>query len=213
MNRISVPQRNQCEDAETKQCAVRYTPGADYRLDLDPEQHRFLKIKVEAYHKTYDHLIDATLTSDGVVNYSKRNDAIGRASGLDLIVTYSTTGFYGWFSYGLLDARVTKQFETFGHPASAFLDVNNVFNWTNIQAYRYQFDPHGDPVVQAVDLWSILPTLGASVRFQKSWRGGQYLAAPLNSGRQRGTPLRGVRIISQYLSERAQHPPVICISE
>ena len=121
MNRISVPQRNQCEDAETKQCAVRYTPGADYRLDLDPEQHRFLKIKVEAYHKTYDHLIDATLTSDGVVNYSKRNDAIGRASGLDLIVTYSTTGFYGWLSYGLLDARVTNNSKPSGIPHQLFL--------------------------------------------------------------------------------------------
>jgi hypothetical protein len=35
----------------------------------------------------------------------------------------------------------------------------------NILSYSYEFDNQGNPVVKAVNLWPILPTLGLSVGF------------------------------------------------
>jgi hypothetical protein len=58
-----------------------------------------------------------------------------------------------------------KDFEIAGLSASAFLDVSNIFNFTNIQSYRYRFSSNGNPYVEAIELWPILPTLGVTVRF------------------------------------------------
>jgi hypothetical protein len=68
-------------------------------------------------------------------------------------------------AYKRVDLRVSKDFEVFGFPSSAFLDISNLFNFTNILAYAYQFDNQGNPEVVARNLWPILPTLGMTVRF------------------------------------------------
>jgi outer membrane receptor for ferrienterochelin and colicin len=236
-------------DTNTKsQRSVHYVLGAEYDIIADAGAHRFVKLKLEGYHKTYDNLISSTLsTYDGSVDYSKKNDAIGRASGVDVYAMYSTPGFSGWVSYSLLkaeqkmvndtlgyfprntdqrhtiasvidfdfgqawrggvrlaygsgypytpsiavfnqsknvwewhagspnsayitaykrvDFRVTKSFGLFGLSSSAFLDVSNAFNFDNIQTYNYEFDNHGQPRIEEVKLWPILPTLGMTVRF------------------------------------------------
>jgi hypothetical protein len=57
------------------------------------------------YHKDYDNLISASVTSHGVVFYSRHNDAEVRSSGMDLYVTYTGEQIYGWLSYGYLIAE------------------------------------------------------------------------------------------------------------
>ena len=230
------------------QRAIHDLLGVDYELMSDEQTHDFLKLKLEAYHKTYSDLISSTVSSSGRVNYSRRNDAVGRASGLDAYVMYSTSGFSGWISYSLLNAeqkmvtrdsvgyfprntdqkntvavvtdfdlgnawslgirmvygsgypytpsvavynrstnawewrlgnpnsaylpeykrvdlRVSEDFVLFGSASSAFLDVSNILNFTNVQAFAYQFDNQGNPKVVTRVLWPILPTLGMTVRF------------------------------------------------
>jgi outer membrane receptor protein involved in Fe transport len=236
-------------DTNTKsQRAIHYVLGAEYNLIADAEANRFVKLKLEGFHKTYDNLISSTYSANyGIIQYSKKNDATGRASGIDAYAMYSTPGFSGWISYSLLkaeqkmvndsldyfprntdqrhtiasvidfdishtwrgsirmtygsgypytpstavfnrsknvwewhagspnsayiksykrvDFRVTKIFEIFGLSSSAFLDVSNAFNFDNIQTYSYEFDNHGQPRIEEVKLWPILPTLGMTVRF------------------------------------------------
>jgi outer membrane receptor for ferrienterochelin and colicin len=67
--------------------------------------------------------------------------------------------------YKRVDLRINKDFQIFGKSASVFLDISNLFNFANVQAYRYNFDYLGNPMRQEVKLWPILPTLGMSVRF------------------------------------------------
>jgi hypothetical protein len=67
--------------------------------------------------------------------------------------------------YERIDVRVSKQFRVFGLHASAYADISNLFNFVNILSYSYEFDNQGNPVVKAVNLWPILPTLGLSVGF------------------------------------------------
>ncbi len=230
------------------QRAIHYVLGADYEIISDKQNHNFLKLKLEAYHKTYSDLISSTVSSSGRINYSRRNDATGRASGVDAYVMYSTSGFSGWISYSLLNAeqkmatndsigyfprstdqrhtlaavadfdlgsgwrlgprmvygsgypytpsvavysafanawewqlgrpnsaylpaykrvdlRVSNDFDLFGLSSSAFLDISNLFDFTNVQAFAYQFDNQGNPKVVTIKLWPILPTLGMTVRF------------------------------------------------
>ncbi|MGD1043945.1 MAG: TonB-dependent receptor [Bacteroidota bacterium] len=237
-------------DTNTKaQRAIHYIVGVDYDLMIDQAKQHFWRFKVEGYKKIYDNLITATQTSYSLIYYSRKNDATGAASGMDMQVIYSNTGFYGWISYGYLfsrqtlihdtigssfprytdqrhtlavtgevglgsgwsinsrmvygsgypytpsiavfnnskriwewipsnkpnseylpsysrvDLRVAKDFTIFGAPTSVFLDVSNIFNATNIQAYRYRFDNNGNPYREEVKLWPIIPSLGMAVQF------------------------------------------------
>ena len=230
------------------QRAIHYVLGVEDELISDEQHHSFLKLKLETYLKTYNDLISATVSSSGRINYSRRNDAIGRASGLDAYLMYSASWFSGWISYSLLsaeqemvqndsigyfprntdqkhtlavvaefnlgkvwrlgtrivygsgypytpsvavydksanawewrlgnpnsaylpeykrvDLRLSNDFDLLGLTSSAFLDISNLFNFTNVQAYAYQFDNQGNPRVVTKVLYPILPTLGMTVRF------------------------------------------------
>jgi hypothetical protein len=68
-------------------------------------------------------------------------------------------------AYKRVDIRVSKNFELFGCSSSAFLDISNLFDFTNVQSYEYTFDSQGQPLRDEEDLFPILPTLGLSVRF------------------------------------------------
>ena len=68
-------------------------------------------------------------------------------------------------AYRRVDIRIGREFEVAGLSASAFLDVSNIFNFTNIQSYRYRFSSNGNPYVEEMKLWPILPTLGMTVKF------------------------------------------------
>jgi outer membrane receptor for ferrienterochelin and colicin len=235
-------------DTNTKaQKAVHYLLSLEHVIPFDPGAGTALTIKLEGYYKRYSNLISSSRTSSGRITYSRKNDATGSARGLDLYVVLSLTHFYGWLSYGLLDARedllkdkigeyprftdqrhtlsvvgewdlgsrwssnlriqygsgyaytpsvaqfnpqkaqwewiqgaknsatlpayrrvdvrLGKEFDVAGLSASAFLDVSNLFNFTNIQSYRYRFSSNGNPYVEEIKLWPILPTLGMTVKF------------------------------------------------
>lgn len=235
-------------DTNTKaQKAIHYLLGVEHVIPFDPRAGTSLTIKAEAYYKQYSNLISSSRTSSGRITYSRRNDATGSARGVDVYVALSLSRFYGWLSYGILDARedlikdnfgeyprftdqrhtvsvvgdwnlgnqwsanlriqygsgyaytpstalyntqkgqwewisgsknsatlppyrrvdirVGKEFEIAGLSTSAFLDVSNLFNFTNIQSYRYRFNSNGSPYVEQVKLWPILPTLGMTVKF------------------------------------------------
>jgi outer membrane receptor for ferrienterochelin and colicin len=68
-------------------------------------------------------------------------------------------------SYQRVDLRISKDLVMFGKSTSIYLDVSNLLNAKNIQAYRYRFNDIGKPLREDVKLWPILPTLGVSVRF------------------------------------------------
>ncbi len=226
--------------------AIHYILGLEYNIISNAENQNFLKLKIEAYHKSYDNLISSTISSSGEIYYSKENDAVGKTSGADFYLIYSADWFSGWISYSLLNAeqkiinnsygyfprntdqrstlavyadistgkgwkfstriaygsgfaytpsnavynyssriwewkrgnpnsaympaykrvdlRLSKDFKLFGLASSIFLDVSNIFNYKNIQAYQYTLR-NGQPVVKEVKLWPILPTFGLSVKF------------------------------------------------
>jgi outer membrane receptor protein involved in Fe transport len=237
-------------DTNTKsQHAVHLVLGINYDLLLDESANQFLRFKAEGFQKRYDNLITASVTSEGVVNYTRKNDADGKAYGIDMQVTYSAPRFYGWISYGYLfakqtslvngiettfprytdqrhtlavtgeidlgrewsinsrfaygsgypftpqhaivdpvkriwvwvtdptpnsgylpsymrvDLKIGKEFSFYGSQTSVFVDVSNLFNTTNIQAYRYRFTSNGQPYREEIKLWPILPTFGLAVRF------------------------------------------------
>ncbi len=227
--------------------AIHYILGLEYNIISNREEQNFLKLKIEGYHKTYDNLISSIISSSGNIYYSRKNDAIGRTSGMDFYLIYSTSWFSGWISYSLLqaeqkiladsygyfprntdqrhtiavcadldlgknwkmstryaygsgfaytpsvavynsssriyewktgnpnsahlppykrvDLRISKNLYLFGLTSSIFLDINNLFNYKNIQAYQYTFNSNGQPLVKEVKLWPILPTFGLSVKF------------------------------------------------
>jgi len=63
-------------------------------------------------------------------------------------------------SYRRLDIRVSKALHLWGMQAVVFLDINNMMNFKNVVSYRYGFTNAGLPLVEDVELWPILPTLG-----------------------------------------------------
>jgi hypothetical protein len=67
--------------------------------------------------------------------------------------------------YRRVDLRASKQFHVFDLSASAFLDISNALDFKNVQSYRYRFNSNGQPYVQEMTLWPILPTFGLTVHF------------------------------------------------
>jgi outer membrane receptor protein involved in Fe transport len=68
-------------------------------------------------------------------------------------------------AYSRLDVRASKQFEWFGVPVDFYLDINNLLNTKNTMGYSYRINRIGDPYIEEVKLWPILPTFGMSVKF------------------------------------------------
>jgi hypothetical protein len=67
--------------------------------------------------------------------------------------------------YRRVDVRISREFGLWKLSALAYVDVSNLFNCTNVQSYRYRFNNNGNPYVEEVTLWPILPTLGMTVKF------------------------------------------------
>jgi outer membrane receptor for ferrienterochelin and colicin len=106
-------------------------------------EHRFsdnFTLKVEAYYKRYDNLISSERSSYWYLSYSKENDAVGFAKGIDLYAVVNFPDFYGWLSYGLLSAQEDNRTDMTGyyprytdqrHTLSAVLDftLGNRWSW------------------------------------------------------------------------------------
>lgn len=45
------------------------------------------------------------------------------------------------------------------------IDVSNLFNFKNVEAFSYHFASNGVPIVRAEELWPIVPTLGMTIKY------------------------------------------------
>jgi outer membrane receptor protein involved in Fe transport len=98
------------------QRAVHYVLGAECNLIANAETHSFIKLKIEGYHKTYNNLISSAFSTNwGIIEYSRKNDAIGMSSGVDAYIMYSASGLSGWISYSLLKAEQKMMNDTLGY--------------------------------------------------------------------------------------------------
>lgn len=68
-------------------------------------------------------------------------------------------------SYKRFDTRISKELTVWGLKADLFLDISNLFNFKNIQGYNYRFDNNGNPKIEEIKLWPILPSIGFTVHF------------------------------------------------
>jgi outer membrane receptor protein involved in Fe transport len=87
------------------QKAVHYILSLERTSALGADERGSFTVKVEGYYKKYSSLISSSRSPNGQIYYSRRNDATGHASGLDLFVSLRVSGYYGWLSYGLLSAK------------------------------------------------------------------------------------------------------------
>ncbi len=108
------------------QRAIHYMIGGDYKIISDVENREFLNLKIEVFHKTYTDLISSTVSSSGRIYYSRKNDAVGRASGADFYLAYSMPGLSGWISYSYLtaDQKLTAK-DTLGYYFPRNTDQRN----------------------------------------------------------------------------------------
>ena len=128
------------------QKSTHYIVSAEYDLISDALNQNFLKIKVEGYYKKYDDLISSTISSDGIISYSKKNDAEGRTTGMDFYFMYSNSWFSGWISYSLLKAEQKMYNDSNGyfprntdqrHTISAVADLDLGKNWNVSTRFVY----------------------------------------------------------------------------
>lgn len=68
-------------------------------------------------------------------------------------------------AYRRLDIRTDKTFRIRNVTIAVFLDVNNLFNFKNIQSFHFHLDAAGKPYREEIKLWPIVPMLGVRVGF------------------------------------------------
>ncbi len=97
---------SESSDSNTKsQEAIHYILGIEKTFYLSNTLNNFFKLKLEGYYKDYLNVISSYYGTFERLTYSKKNDAIGNAKGLDIYAILSLPGFYSWISYGLLFAN------------------------------------------------------------------------------------------------------------
>jgi len=89
----------------TAQKSIHYIAGLESTFYLAHNYDHFIKLKIEGYYKDYSNIISSWYGTFERLTYSRINDAIGNASGLDLYVVLKVPGIYTWLSYGLLYAN------------------------------------------------------------------------------------------------------------
>lgn len=94
------------------QKATHYILGLEKKFNFSGDN--FLKIKLEAYYKSYDNLISSQFGVFERLSYSRNNDADGSASGFDLYTILNYGRFHGWFTYGYLEALEDIKNDNFG---------------------------------------------------------------------------------------------------
>lgn len=90
------------------QLAVHYIAGLEHSIRLSREEGSYLNLKIEAYYKDYHNLISSYFGTFERLTYSRYNDAVGSAKGLDIYTILNVPGFYCWLSYGLLFTNEDK---------------------------------------------------------------------------------------------------------
>lgn len=67
--------------------------------------------------------------------------------------------------YKRVDLRVSKDFRFDDFDMFAFLDVTNLFNFSNIMSYRYTYNSDGTPKREEIKLFPIIPSIGLTIKF------------------------------------------------
>ena len=68
-------------------------------------------------------------------------------------------------AYERVDVRLSREFTLWNTNVVSFVEVSNVFDFKNIQSYRYRFDRNGYPYKEEVLLWPLVPSFGMTVQF------------------------------------------------
>jgi outer membrane receptor for ferrienterochelin and colicin len=146
------------------QKAIHYILGIDKKFDFS--DNNFFKLKLEAYYKEYDNLISSYFGVFERLTYSRENDALGNAKGFDLYAILNFNNFYGWLSYGYLDAIEDKKDDNIGeyprytnqtHTLSLVTNFNLGNNWNfSLKAYYgsgFPYTPKTALKDQLTGLW------------------------------------------------------------
>ncbi|MBK7979528.1 MAG: TonB-dependent receptor [Ignavibacteriae bacterium] len=88
------------------QKSIHYILGFEKQLNISPNS--YMKFKLETYYKDYNNLISSQFGVFERLTYSRENDAKGNAKGFDVYAILNSNWFYGWLSYGYLDAKEDK---------------------------------------------------------------------------------------------------------
>jgi len=68
-------------------------------------------------------------------------------------------------TYSRVDIRLSKGFTVWSLPALLFLDVSNLFNNKNVVSIRYRYNRNGNPYIEELELFPIIPTIGFTLKF------------------------------------------------
>lgn len=99
----------------TAQKAIHYIAGIEKTFYFS--KGSFIQLKIEGYYKDYSNVISSWYGTFERLTYSRENDALGNASGLDTYLVFNLPGFYSWISYGLLFANEDKINDNYGEYA------------------------------------------------------------------------------------------------
>ncbi len=169
---------SQRADSNTKaQRAIHYVAGIEHRFNVEDNAH--CTFKIEGYYKAYSDLISSQRTfgnpiisNQGMV-YSRRNDAIGHAMGVDIFTAFALGRWSGWASYGYLVANEDNLSDAIGfyprttdqrHSASAILNFDAGKTW--IIGFRYSY---GSGFAYTPQVWN-----AQTLRWVNGTRNGAY---------------------------------------
>ena len=146
------------------QKSIHYILGVERKFDFGDDN--FFKLKLEGYYKEYENLISSYFGVFERLTYSRKNDASGNSNGFDLYAVLSYKDFYGWLSYGYLDAKENKLNDNFGeyprytNQTHTFSLVTNLYlgsNWNfSLKGYYgsgFPYTPKTAVQDQSTGLW------------------------------------------------------------
>lgn len=90
-------------DTNTKsQSAIHYVIGIEHDFKLAKDNSSELIIKLDAFYKNYRNLISSFFAHSDRLAYTRQNDAVGLAKGLDVYLALKLPFLYSWLSYSYL---------------------------------------------------------------------------------------------------------------
>ncbi len=148
---------SEASDTNTKaQKAIHYILGIEQNIDLSKGSLSTLKLKVDLYYKDYRNLISSFFSHADRLAYSRENDAVGYARGIDVYALLNIPGFYSWISYSYLVAMEDKTNDDYGeyprltgqvHTLAWISDISLGNNWSfNTKLYYGSGYPYAEKV-------------------------------------------------------------------
>ena len=134
-------------DTNTKsQSAFHYVLGLEQDFELTSDKSSLLKLRIDGFYKDYTNLISAFFAHSDRLAYSRKNDAIGFAKGIDIYLSLKLNNFLTWFSYSYLESEedvLEDEFRSYPrlsaqkHTFSWITDINLGKDWSLNTKYFY----------------------------------------------------------------------------